>query len=116
MRLLVVLPLISLLALGCGKDKPKDATGSAGSSGSTGSAGTPVSAGPSCSAAAASSHDDLDTKDILARTEVAKQSYVRGVLLSWREREAFYAANQLELDPRAQARDRAAAAKLAKEI
>jgi parvulin-like peptidyl-prolyl isomerase len=116
MRLLVVLPLISLLALGCGKDKPKDATGSAGSSGSTGSAGSPGSAGSAGSAAVASSPDDLDSKDILARTEVAKESYVRGVLLSWREREAFYAANQLELDPRAQARDRAAAAKLAKEI
>jgi parvulin-like peptidyl-prolyl isomerase len=118
MRLLVVSILISLLAIGCNKSKPKDGGGGSAGSGFTGagSAGSGGSAGAGSTGNAAASPDDIDSKDILARTQVARESYVRPVLLSWSEREPFYTATQNELDPRAKARDRPAAAKLAKEI
>ena len=111
MRSLVASILIWLLAIGCNPNKPKDSGGSAGSTGSAGSSGSGGSAG-----SAAQAPDDIDSKDVLARTQVARESYVRHVLLSWSEREAFYAASQGEIDPRAKARDRDATTKLAKEI
>jgi parvulin-like peptidyl-prolyl isomerase len=115
MRLLVVTTLISLLALGNNKDKPNDAAGSAPRTATPPSAGSGGSGGSGGSAAPAPA-PDIDSKDILARTEVARESYVRHVLLAWNEREPFYAASGGDLDPRAKARDRAAAAKLAQEI
>jgi parvulin-like peptidyl-prolyl isomerase len=116
MRCLALSILISLLAIGCNKGKPKDGGGSAGS-GAAGSALAGGSGGSGGSAgSAAPSPDDIDSKDVLARTQVAREAYVRHILLSWSEREGFYIAAQGELDPRAKARDRAAAAKLAKEL
>lgn len=111
MRLIAASTLILILAAGCAagckKKPPEGGAGSAGSAATTGSAG---------SAAAAPAHQDLDSKDVLARTEVARESYVRHVLLGWRELEAFYAGMRARLDPRAATRDNAAAAKLAQEL
>jgi hypothetical protein len=116
MRLLAASPLILLLAIGCNKDKPKDAGGSAGSA-LAGSAGSDSAGGSGGSAGgAAPAPGDIDSKDILARTQVARGVYAKQVQLAWREREAFYSASQGQLDDRAKARDREAAAKLAKEI
>ncbi|HWO23771.1 MAG TPA: peptidylprolyl isomerase [Kofleriaceae bacterium] len=115
MRLIAASSLILLLAIGCNKDKPQGggtATGSAGSAGSaaTGSAGSAAAADPGGGAL------DIDSKDVLARTEVARESYVQHVLISWRDREAFYTASSGRIDPRAKERDQAAAAKLAQEV
>ena len=112
MRLIAVSTLILILAIGCNKDKAPGGgatTGSAGSAGSaSGSAGSAGGAAPTAG--------DIDSKDVLARTEVAREVHVRHVLLSWRDREAFYAASQSKLDPRAKERDQAAAGKLAQEV
>jgi parvulin-like peptidyl-prolyl isomerase len=109
MRLLAAPALLLLLAIGCNKDKPKD--GGGGSAGSAAGAGSAGSAGSAAAAAG-----DLDSKDVLARTQVAREAYVRQVLISWRDREAFHAAVGGQLDARAKARDRDAAGKLAKEV
>lgn len=103
--------LATSLGLGCGKkDKPAAGGGSAGS-GSAALAGSGSGSGSAGPAA-----DALDSQDILARTEVSPEAYVRHVLISWRERDPFYAAMGSPLDPRAQARDQAAAGKLAQEL
>jgi parvulin-like peptidyl-prolyl isomerase len=52
---------------------------------------------------------DLDSKDILARTDVAKEVTVKHVLIGWKDLAAAR-------DPRAQKRDNAEAAKLAKDV
>lgn len=119
MRLLAASALLWLLAIGCNQDK-KGGAGSAGSAGAAGSAGSAGSgsagSGGSGSAAAPAAATDIDSKDVLARTEVAREAYVRHVLIGWREREPTYAATGVHIDPRAQARDQAAAARLAKEV
>ena len=56
---------------------------------------------------------DIDSKDILARTDTAKEVFVKHVLLGWNELSAVYGP---QMDPRAKARDNAAAAKLAQEL
>jgi parvulin-like peptidyl-prolyl isomerase len=120
MRLLAACALLSLLAIGCNQDKKNAGGGSAGSAAAVGSAGRagPGSAGSagSGSAAAAASATDIDSKDVLARTDVSREADVRHVLIGWREREPTYAATGVQIDPRAQARDQAAAAKLAQEV
>lgn len=118
----VLIPLILLLAIGCNQDKTKAQGGGSatalGSAGSAGSAGTGSAGSGSGSAAgsAAPAASDIDSKDVLARTEVAREVHVHHVLLAWRDREAFYAASAIKLDPRAKERDPAAAAKLAQEL
>jgi len=73
--------------------------------------GMPTAPGSGSSGVAAPSDNaiDLDSKDILARTETAKQVDVKHVLIGWKDLPAAR-------DPKAQARDNAAAAKLAKEV
>ncbi len=56
---------------------------------------------------------DIDSKDILARTETSKEVFVKHVLLGWNELSAVYGP---QMDPRAKARDNAAAAALAQEL
>lgn len=56
---------------------------------------------------------DIDSKDILARTETAKEVFVKHVLLGWNELSAVYGP---QMDPRAKGRDNAAAAALAQEL
>lgn len=64
-------------------------------------------------APAAPAGKDLDSKDILARTEVASESQVKHVLLAWKELAPAY---QGQLDQRAANRSNDDAAKLAEEI
>ena len=56
---------------------------------------------------------DIDSKDILARTETAKEVFVKHVLLGWNELAAVYGP---QMDPRAKGRDNAAAAALAQKL
>jgi parvulin-like peptidyl-prolyl isomerase len=56
---------------------------------------------------------DIDSKDILDRKEAATEVQVKHVLLAWKDLDAVY---QGRMDPRAQKRSNAEAAKLAKDI
>lgn len=56
---------------------------------------------------------DIDSKDILARTKTAAEVQVKHVLIAWKDLDAVYHGR---MDPRAQKRSNAEAAKLAKEI
>ncbi|HPH67233.1 MAG TPA: peptidylprolyl isomerase [Kofleriaceae bacterium] len=56
---------------------------------------------------------DIDSKDILDRTETAKAVFVKHVFLAWKDLESVYGP---QMDPRAKGRDNAAAAALAKEL
>jgi parvulin-like peptidyl-prolyl isomerase len=80
---------------------------------SSGSGTTTTTTTGSGSAAATPPGDDnsenLDSKDILARTETAKEVVVKHVLIGWKDLPAAR-------DPRAQKRDNAEAAKLAKDV
>src|SRR5689334_9563457 len=118
------LAVTGALGAGCQKaSKEKPAAGSAGSGqGSAGSGeGSAVATAGSGSAtgsggAAAAPVDppkDIDSKDILARTETAPQVYVKHVLLGWKE---LASARPGQSDPRAAKRTNAEAAALAQEI
>jgi parvulin-like peptidyl-prolyl isomerase len=105
------------------KDKPAggSAQGSgqvATGSGSSATAGASASAGSSAgsgerSSAPAVPDKDIDSKDVLARTETSKEVLVKHVLLGWKELAPVY---QGRLDPRAAKRTNAEAATLAEEI
>jgi parvulin-like peptidyl-prolyl isomerase len=56
---------------------------------------------------------DIDSKDILARTETSPEVYVKHVLIGWKDLAAAY---QGQLDPRAAKRTNAEAAQLAQDI
>jgi parvulin-like peptidyl-prolyl isomerase len=110
MRTTIAATVILLIGLsGCqkaSKDKPAAGSGSGGSpaAGSAGMAG-------SGSAAPAPEAKDIDSKDILARTETAEEVYVKHVLLGWKE-----LAGGRRADPRAAKRTNAEAAALAQSI
>lgn len=97
--------LLSLaVAGGCQKAEQKPAGGAGATSGS---------AAGSASGSAAAPAEDLDSKDILARTETAKQVLVKHVLIGWKDLAATYGGR---MDPRASGRSNADAAKLAREV
>jgi parvulin-like peptidyl-prolyl isomerase len=56
---------------------------------------------------------DIDSKDILARTDVSKEMFAKHVLIAWKDLDAVYGG---QMDPRAKARDNAAAAALAQDV
>src|SRR5690606_11381455 len=56
---------------------------------------------------------DIDSKDILGRKDTAAEVQVKYVLIAWKDLDAVYHGR---MDPRAQKRSNAEAAKLAKEI
>ena len=97
--------LLAVLVLaGCQKvDKDKQATGSGSANGGSGSAGAAPKAG-----------DPLDSKDILARTKTFPEVQVKHVLFGWKDLEANYRGGGM--DPRAKARSKPDAEKLAKEV
>jgi len=70
---------------------------------------------PNGAAAASKTGDaiDIDSKDILDRKDAAAEVQVKHVLIAWKDLDAVY---QGRMDPRAQKRTNAEAAKLAKEI
>jgi parvulin-like peptidyl-prolyl isomerase len=102
------------LAAGCQKaDKGNGPTG-----GATGSTATATATGSGSAAAAAvpqppaAPAEDIDSKDILTRTETTPEVLVKHVLLGWKDLSAAYRGH---MDPRAAARTNADAAKLARE-
>ena len=97
-KTLLAIGLVAAVACDQGKSKLDEMpvkTGSAGSASKTGDA------------------IDIDSKDILNRKEAAAEVHVKHVLIGWKELDSVY---QGRLDPRAQKRTNAEAAKLAKEI
>ncbi|HEU4729592.1 MAG TPA: peptidylprolyl isomerase [Kofleriaceae bacterium] len=93
------------------KDKP--AAGSNQGSAQAAAAAGSGSAAPAAPAKPVAPAEDIDSKDILARTETAQEVYVKHVLLGWKELAPVYQGHQ---DPRAAKRTNAEAAALAKEI
>ena len=75
----------------------------------------PAGGSASGSGATTTKHEgaDIDSKDILARKEAFPEVQVKHVLIGWKELDEVY---QGRLDPRAQKRSNADAAKLAKEV
>jgi parvulin-like peptidyl-prolyl isomerase len=69
--------------------------------------------GSAAATAPAGEDIDLDSKDILARTDVASEVDVKHVLIAWKELAAQY---QGHIDPRAKDRSNADAADLAREV
>ena len=109
MRRFLVLVMVLAAAAACESTKsqldqaappPVASTTEATSTSSAGSAST-------APAAPAAPDVDLDSKDILARTETAPDVYVKHVLIGWKE---------IAHDPRAENRSNADAAKLAQDI
>jgi parvulin-like peptidyl-prolyl isomerase len=101
---LFVLLLLAAGACDQGKSKLDDPPGTKiGGGGSGGSAATPKGGDAI----------DIDSKDILNRKESAAEVQVKHVLIGWKELDEVY---QGRLDPRAQKRTNAEAAKLAKEL
>ncbi len=99
MRTIPLLLALVALAAGCQKADQNDKT-KAGTSGSGG-------------ASAPGDVADIDSKDLLARTDTVAESQVKHVLLGWKELESVYGGR---MDKRAKARSNADAAKLAKEV
>jgi parvulin-like peptidyl-prolyl isomerase len=97
--LLALVSVVAIVAAGCQRaEKKDDKNGSAsGTGGST--AGGPVA--------------DLDSKEILGRTETTAEVDVKHVLIGWSDLAEVYGNH---MDPRAAKRNNAEAAKLAKEI
>jgi parvulin-like peptidyl-prolyl isomerase len=92
------------------KDKPADGSNQGSGQGSGPGSGQGSGAGAKAPAAPAK---DIDSKDILARTELSPAVYVKNVLIAWKELDA---AHHGHLDPRAAKRSNAEAAALALEI
>ena len=86
------------------KGKVTPAAGSGSGSGSAGSAAVAPTPGPA---------EDLDSKEILGRSETSPAVQVKHVLIGWSDLASAYGGR---MDPRAQKRTNAEAAKLAKEI
>jgi parvulin-like peptidyl-prolyl isomerase len=100
----LTLSIIALaLMIGCKKTKDKPAAAQGAEKGSAGS-GAAVAAPPA---------KDIDSKEILGRTEVAQEVEVRHVLVGWKELAPSYGG---KLDPRAEKRTNDEAAKLATEV
>lgn len=93
-----LLAFVAALALVAGCQRADKNENKSGSGGSTAKNGT---------------SSDLDSKDILGRTETSAEVDVKHVLLGWSDLAEVYGGN---MDPRAAKRSNAEAAKLAKEI
>jgi parvulin-like peptidyl-prolyl isomerase len=98
MRILATSILLLLLASGCNNDKAKGGGSAAGGAGPAGTGSGSAGAEDGRGAGGAAAPGDVDSKDVLARTQVAREAYVRYALITW------------------QGRDRDAAAKLAQEV
>ena len=114
-RQTIVAIIVLLTGLAGCQDGPKDhkdkpAVGSNQGSGSGSGQGSGTGSGVSAPAAPAK---DIDSKDILARTDPSPEAYVKHVLLGWRDLTAVYRGH---LDPRAAKRSNAEAATLAQDI
>lgn len=109
-RVLAVAVAALALTAGCQKAKKKagDAAGSAATADGSGSG-----SGSGTMMPVVARGKDIDSKDVLARTEVEDTVEVKHVLLAWKELEPTYGG---QLDQRAKNRTNEAAAKLAQEL
>jgi parvulin-like peptidyl-prolyl isomerase len=113
----IVATVVLLIGLGgCqgGSKDPKDKPAVGSNQGSAQGSGPGSAQGSGAGAQApAPPPKDIDSKDILARTELSPEVYVKNVLIAWKELDA---AHHGHLDPRAAKRSNAEAAALAQEI
>lgn len=109
----VLLAVASLAACQRAKDKADKTDQAATKVDPAGKPNTPGGGSGGSAAPAPAPGKDIDSKDILARTEVAAEAQVKHVLLGWKELEPVYGAR---MDKRAKERDNDAAAKLAQEV
>ncbi|MGE0547187.1 MAG: peptidylprolyl isomerase [Kofleriaceae bacterium] len=107
MRILRYLVVLVAVASGCQKGTTNDSANTSGSGGSGSAAGSGQTAGPPAK--------DIDSKDILARTETATEVQVKHVLISWKDLAELYKARD-GIDERAKNRTNDEAAKLAQEV
>lgn len=115
----IVATLVLLIGLvGCQKgskdnkdNKDKPAAGSNQGSGQGSGPGSGQGSGGM--SAPVTPPKDIDSKDILARTETSPEVYVKHVLLGWKD---LAAARHGQLDPRAAKRSNEEAAKLAQDL
>jgi parvulin-like peptidyl-prolyl isomerase len=115
MRITQLAVVLLLIAAGCHKPSKDQSTGGSnqGSATAPGSGGVARGSGAgSGSAAAPIEVKDIDSKDILARTETTPEVYVKHVLLAWNG----MTPPRGRLDPRAIKRSNADTAKLAQDI
>jgi parvulin-like peptidyl-prolyl isomerase len=120
-RLTAIATLVALLGVGgcqkTSKDKPAAGSGQGSAQAATAGSGSAGSAGSTGSGAGSSApatpDQDIDSKDVLARTETVGEAHVKHVLLGWKELSGVYGP---QMDPRAAKRTNAEAAKLAEEI
>ena len=103
--LLLLLPLGVACQKGTEKDKP-----AAGSNQGSAAMSTPRTGSAGSAATAAAPAKDIDSKDILARTETSPIVYVKHILLGWKDSGARGS------DPRAAKRNNEEAAKLAQDF
>src|SRR5262245_45850268 len=114
MRITQLAVVLLLLAAGCpksSKDQPKGGSNQ-GSATAPGSGGVARGSGSGSGSAAPIAVKDIDSKDILARTETTPEVYVKHVLLAWNG----MTPPRGRLDPRAIKRSNADTAKLAQDI
>jgi parvulin-like peptidyl-prolyl isomerase len=123
----VVLLLLLISVAGCQKSSKSDVSGknqgsgqAAAGSGSGSARGANLSPDPAIIAAGSGSGSavvdppkDIDSKDILARTETTPEVSVKHVLISWKDLAESY---QGHIDPRAAKRTNAEAAALAQQV
>lgn len=111
--------LALVVAAGCKKNQDKPAGGSGQATGSAvaSGSGSGASGAGSGSGSAATAPEvpakDIDSKDILGRSETAKKVFVKHVLLAWKELAPVF---QGRIDPRAAQRTNEDTAKLAEDI
>ncbi|HET7504775.1 MAG TPA: peptidylprolyl isomerase [Kofleriaceae bacterium] len=116
----LLIPLLSIGIAACQKGskdtKDKPAAGSNQGSAQTAGVGSGSAAAPGTPATPpkpVAPAEDIDSKDILARTDPAKEVHAKHILLGWKELAPVYQGHQ---DPRAAKRTNAEAAALAKEL
>ncbi len=107
-----LLVLVSALAAGCEKTGAGLSAGSGSASGSAKVGSASGSAAGSARPASAPAQD-IDSKDILARTELSTEVTVKHVLIAWSDLAGVYRGH---MDPRASKRSNADAAALAQEV
>lgn len=100
--------VLLLITSACQKAEKGKATPAAGSGSAAGSAGSAAVAPPK-----PGPFEDLDSKEILARSETSPAVQVKHILIGWSDLAQAYGGH---MDPRAQKRSNAEAAKLAKEM
>ncbi len=112
-RGVLLLAAVTLLAAGCQRADKSDKAGDKAGDGKAAGTGSGKTGGPAGKTGGGGPVADIDSKDILARTDTVAEADVKHVLLGWSDLAGVYGPR---MDPRAAGRDNAAAAKLAKEL